>query len=319
MDEVEAIIDPVIPIPDDIGPSLSDILPQGYLSVSQATMVLKCPYSWFLKYVQLCRGAASARMFQGIQVHRAVEHMLETLLYTGALPPLDVSTDVYSDTFNEQVKLIDDWEGQTQGQVKDLGVLCTKIYHQEASSAAMPVNVEKTFSTVIATRTSEGMEIQLPVLGRIDSIQVQALNEQEYQDIREKVAPALITQKEAGAKRLTEPKVTKPLRVHDLKVVTNKWNEDKIKNSLQFMLYAGVEHVPDIQVDQVIKGRAKVPKPRYEALTSVMNPADVNHGVKVLGGVAETIASGRFPMCDPSCWWCSEKWCSMHRFCRGKK
>jgi hypothetical protein len=318
MEEVEAIFDPAIELPDDVEPTLADILPQGYLSVSQASMVLKCPHSWFLKYVELNRGAASARMFQGIQVHRAVEHMLETLLYTGALPRVDVSCDVYSDTFNEQLKLIDDWEGQTQGEVKDLGIKCTKIYHQEASGTAMPVNVEKTFHTVITTFTSDGTKILLPVLGRIDSVQVQAFNEQEYQDIREKVAPVLVLQKEAGAKLLTEPKLRKPLRLHDLKVVTNKWNVDKIKNSLQFMLYAGVEHIPDVQVDQVVKGRAKVPKPRYEALTSVMTPADVNHGINVLGDVAKTIALGHFPKCDPSCWWCSAKWCSMHRFCRGK-
>jgi len=319
MEEIEEILDPTIPIPDDVGPSLVDILPQGYLSVSQATMVLKCPYSWYLRYVELRPPVTSARMFQGIQVHRAVEHMLETLLFTGVLPSLDVSTDVYSDTFNKQIKLIEDWEGQTQGAVKDLGIHCTKVFHQEAAGTSMPVNVEKTFSTVVSTVSSDGTEMRLPVLGRIDSVQVQALNEQEYQDIREQVAPALTLQKEAGARLLVEPKLRKPLRLHDLKVVTNKWNEDKIKNSLQFMLYAGVEHVPDIQVDQVVKGRAKVPRPRYEALTSVMTPADVNHGVSVLGDVARTIATANWSKCDPSCWWCSEKWCSMHRFCRGKK
>ena len=319
MEEIEEALDPAIPVPEDFGPELTDILPQGYLSVSQATMVLKCPYSWFLRYVEGLKPMTSARMFQGIQVHRAVEHLLRELLFTGVLPPLDVATDVYSDTFNQQIPLIEDWEGQTQEQVKDLGIHCTRIFHQEAGATSMPVNVEKTFSTVIQTETWDGVKLALPVLGRIDSVQVQALNEQEYQDIREKVAPVLVQQKEAGVRIIKEPAISKPLRLHDLKVVTNKWNEDKIKNSLQFMLYAGVEHVPDIQVDQVVKGRAKVPRPRYEALTSVMTNADVQHGVNVMGDVAKTIALGHFPKCDPSCWWCSEKWCSMHRYCRGKK
>lgn len=317
MEEIDQILDPAIPVPTDLEPELKDILPRGYLSVSQMTMVLKCPYSWKLRYVDGLQPKTVARMFQGIQVHRAVEHVLETLLFTGTLPPLDTATDVFSDEFDKQKALIEDWEGETQGQVKDLGVECTRIYHQNAAPSAMPLVVEKTFSTVIKAGMGNSA-VALPVLGRIDSIQVQALNQKEYQDIRQAVAPGIQRQKTAGEKLVKLPGVKKPLRIHDLKVTTDKWNEDKVKNSLQFMLYAGVEHIPDVQVDQLVKGRAKVPRPRYETLTSVLGNADVQHGVAVAQDVAKTIALGHFPKCDPSCWWCSPEWCSMHRYCRGK-
>ena len=316
MEEVELILDPTIPVPADLEPELKDILPRGYLSVSQMSMVLKCPYSWKLRYVDGLQPKTVARMFQGIQVHRAVEHVLETLLFTGALPALDVAMDVFSDAFDQQKNLIEDWEGETPGAVKDLGAECTRIFHQNAAPSAMPVVVEKTFSTVIKAGT-DNAALALPVLGRIDSIQVQAFSQAEYQGIRETVAPEIQRQKTAGENVLT-PSVKKPLRIHDLKVTTDKWNEDKIKNSLQFMLYAGVEHIPDVQVDQLVKGRAKVPRPRLETLTSVLGNADVQHGIAVARDVAKTIALGHFPKCDPSCWWCSSDWCSMHRYCRGK-
>jgi hypothetical protein len=113
------------------------------------------------------------------------------------------------------------------------------------------------------------------------------------------------------------PAISKPLRVHDCKVVTDKWNEADLKNDLQFAIYSGIEHIPDVQVDELVKGRAKVPRPRYEALRGVMTAVDVQHAERVAAGVARSIAMGHFPPTDPGNWWCSERWCSMWGHCRG--
>ena len=313
MEEVEGILDPIVPVPEDI--ELADVLPRGYLSVSQATTALKCMHQWYLRYIEGKPTKPSGRMFQGIQVHAAVERMMNVRFNEGTLPSLDDATDVFSTAFEKQKPLIEDWEDQDPGVFKDTGVQCTKVFYNEAAPKMMPVYVEKPFSTVI--KSTDG-KVYLPVLGRIDSIQVQALNEKEYQTIREELVDNYAKQKTAGAKQPKLPPVRKPLRVHDLKVVTDKWSEADLKNDLQFALYAGVENTPDVQVDQLVKGRAKVARPRYEVLNDVISAKMVNHATKVLEGVAKSIALGHFPMTDPGNWWCSEKWCSMWFHCRGK-
>lgn len=304
LEEIDAILDPAVDIPADMEPELVDILPRGYLSPSQVNTFLKCPTAWALSYLEHKPKRTVARMFQGIQVHRAVDKVLTARLETGLLPPQEMALDAYADAFEETKALIEDWEGADTGSVKDLGVKCTKAYYDEAAIDATPIAVERTFRAVFK---SEDGKIRLPVLGRIDSIQVQTHTEQEYQDIREALAVK---------------KPLKPLRIHDLKIVTDKWSEKDLANDLQFAMYAGVEHVPDVQVDMVVKGRAKVPRPRYEKLTGVMDPAMIQHTQKVVLGVAYNIAAGvstgRFGFADPSDWSCSKEWCSMWYHCRGK-
>lgn len=304
LEEIDEILDPSIDIPDDVQPELSDFLPRGYLSPSQVTMFLKCPRSWELAYVEKKPRKTVARMFQGIFVHQGVEAVLKERLTNGTLPPLELATDAFSDAFEGGKQHIEDWEGEDEGAVKDVGVKCTKAYYEEAAPDATPVHVEKTITAVF--KSADG-KVRLPVLGRLDSEQVQAHSEQEYQDIRAAIM--------SGGKTAD---IKKPLRIHDLKVTTDKWSDNDIQNDLQFTLYAGIEGIPDVQVDQVVKGRAKVPRPRYEKLTGVITPKMFKHVENVMEGVGRSIALGHFPMTDPSNWWCGEKWCSMWTHCRGK-
>lgn len=302
LEEIEAVLDPQIEIPDEIEPELVDMLPKRYLSISQVTMFIKCPQQWKLIYVDQKPRKTSARMFQGVFVHTSAETVLNKILETGEVPPLEMATDAFSDTFEKNKGLIEDWEGEDPGQVKDTGVTCAKIFHQEAAPAATPVAVEKEFHTII--KSADG-KVRLPILGRIDSEQVQTHTFEEYQQVREVL--------KAGK----APK--KPLRLHDLKVSTDKWNEDDIKNSVQFATYAHVEGIPDVQVDNLVKGRAKVPRPRLETITGVITPGQARHSLRVLEDAARSIALGHFPVTDPDNWWCSEKWCSVWQYCRGAK
>lgn len=318
MEEIEEILDPTIPLPPDAEPSLKDILPRGYLSVSQMNLVLKCPHQFYLRYIEQLPQKTSVRPFQGIQVHKAVETVLGKRLETGVLPSLEMAQDVFSDTFEDQKKLIEDWEGEDPGQVKDTGQECVKHYYREAAAKATPVSVEDTFHTTIETPDKS---MKIPVLGRIDSIQVQTFTEDEYQSIREKVVADYERQRAGDAKReVALPPVHKPLKIVDLKVVTDKWSQGDLDNDLQFAIYAGVKNIPDVQVDQLVKGRAKVPRPRYEQLTGVMTNGHVQHAVKVAAGVAKIIGSGAAEhiYAQPDAWWCGERWCSMWHHCRGK-
>jgi PD-(D/E)XK nuclease superfamily len=318
LEEIEAILDPDLEIPMELEPELVDMLPRGYLSPSQVTMFLKCPHSWELAYVDGKPRKTVARMFQGIFVHNASEVILKERLSSGILPSQDVATDAFSDAFDKSKNLIEDWEGEEEGSVKDTGIKCTKAYYDEAAPDAMPITVEKTFTAVF--RSADG-KVKLPILGRIDSEQVQAHTETEYQEIRSKIAalaPRTDGKTPAGFTKEVMDLIKKPLRIHDLKVVTDKWSPGDLENDLQFALYAGAEHIPDVQVDMVVKGRAKVPRPHYEKLTGVITSRQVQHVQRVVEGVARSIALGNFPLTDPGNWWCSSKWCSMWSHCRGK-
>lgn len=300
MEDVEDLIDPAISMPSDIEPEMSDLLPRGYLSVSQAATFIKCPRQWALLYVEQKARRASARMLQGVFVHAAVEIVLKEILATGKLPPLSLATDSFSDAFEANKNLIDDWEDAQPGTVKDVGVECAKIFHQNAGPTSTPVSVETTFHVVIQ---SEDGKVRLPILGRIDSTQVQAHTDDEYQQIRQDLAAGRPSRK--------------PLRIHDLKVSADKKNEADIENSLQFATYAHVEGIPDVQIDNLVKGRAKVPRPRYEKVTGIITPRQAKHALRVLEGAARSIALGHFPPTDPDNWWCSEKWCPVWGHCRG--
>lgn len=302
-EEIDAFLDPDIEIPQEMEPDLVDMLPKRYLSISQVTKFIKCPQQWKLVYVDQKPQRTSARMFQGIQVHEAAETVLNDIMTTGELPSLSRATDAYSDAFEKSKHLIEDWEGVDQGNVKDQGIGCTKVFHQEVGPKSMPVAVETTFHTVI--RTADG-KVRLPILGRLDSKQVQAHNHQDYLRILEMV--------KAGKTP------DKPLTIHDLKVSADKWNEADIANSVQFATYAHVEGIPDVQVDNIVKGRSKripAPLPTLTTITGVITPKQVTHSLRVLEDAARSIALGHFPVTDPDNWWCSEKWCSVWRFCRG--
>lgn len=296
VDELDAIIDPVGEIVEE-GPKLSELLPKGYLSVSQATLFIKCAYQWYLKYVERRPIKVKRRLLEGSNIHAAVEKILTEKLATGRVPSLDLALDAFSDAFEKSKSQIDDWEGVSQGVAKDNGIKLTRIYHYEGAPKATPIEVEKDFRVDIQTKDGH----TLPVVGRIDSIQVQLDRpELEYNP--------------------GQPNFTKlPKRIHDLKVTTNKWGPDKLKNDLQFHVYADVMGIPDVRVDQLVKGRSIQVRPHIEFDSYIVTPEDASFSREVLGDVAKSIGLGNFPHTDPSNWWCSEEWCPMWASCRGKK
>jgi hypothetical protein len=301
VEEMDAVLDPEMEIPEEQEPDLVDFLPRGYLSISQATRFLKCPWSWKLQYVDGLKPKTTIRMMNGVFIHAAVEKVLTQRMETGTVPSLETATDAFSDTFEQNKVLIDAWEGQEPGQAKDTGIKCTTTFHQKVAPTSTPVSVEKEFRIVVK---SEDGKIRLPVMGRIDSVQAQVLTEDDYQRVREDLVRG------------------KPVRVlqrlHDLKVSTDKWSQADLQNDLQFAVYSHAEATPDVRVDNISTGRGKVPTPKFAPVDAVISRKHAEHSLKVLQGVAQGIATGVFPMTDPSAWWCSEAWCSQWRNCRGK-
>lgn len=298
LDELDAALDPISDEAlEKLSPKMSELLPRGYLSVSQANLFIGCPQAWYLRYVERKPSKGVLRMFEGKNVHAAAEKVANDKMQTGKVPPLDVALDAFSDAFEQSKPLIEDWEERDPGQTKDLGAELTRLYHAEIAPQIAPVGVEQDFTVQIPV---PGTNETIPVYGVID------LNEVQLD------RPALEYDPEA----VKQSKL--PRRIRDLKVCTDKWGPNDLPNDLQFMTYAHAMGTPDVTVDQLVKGRAKVPKPRYETASHVMTPRETGHGLAVLAGVAKSIALGHFPMTGPDNWRCTEKWCSMWQYCRGK-
>ncbi len=302
-DDLDKFLDPALDgiesVPD-LEPSLASSLPRGYLSVSQASTFLNCERMWELRYIEGKTSKTSYRPFEGRNVHYAVEDMLSDKKDFGKLETFAKAADAFSTAFEETRNHVEDWEGLDSGVAKDRGIALTKIFYDNAAPMAAPIAVEERFTVNIDIEDGR----KLPILGIVDSIQIQAPNADEPYDPAEMLVSKL------------------PRRIHDLKVVTDKWGPNDMMNDLQFHTYAQVLGIPDTQVDMVVKGRAAVPRPRYETDQYVVTQKDGKHALKVLQGVAESIARGttnHFKMTNPGNWWCSEKWCSMWGHCRGAK
>lgn len=297
LEDVDEFLDPTIEIPTDAMSDLSDMLPKGYLSVSQASTFLQCAHKWELLYIKNIPRKASLRMMEGVNVHRAAETALRGKMEgKGKLPPLDEVLDSFNDAFERSKKMIDDWEGTEQGTAKDNGANMVRIHYRDAAPIATPVEVEQQFILQVA---SDDGKFHLPVLGRLDSIQTQTMTPEEYE-------------------RVLAGEMKRPLKIDDLKVCSDKWSEKDLENDLQFGTYSHAKGIPDITVTQIVKGRAKVVRPRYEKLEGVITRKHAEHSIEVLQGVAKSIGLGHFPMTDPSNWWCSKQWCGAWDHCRGK-
>jgi len=283
-------------VPENITPELVDFLPKGYLSVSQARTYIKCGRQYELLYVKEKPNIRSFRAYEGVNVHRVSELVLQEKFNTGVDPSLEFAQDNFVSQFGATKEFVDDWEGWDEGAALDNGIRLINLHHISLVPTAFPIEVEKTFTSIV---NHQQTGLRLPVIGRIDSIQAQLTELDNYAEMRlnEKIKP------------------TRPRRIHDLKVTTNKWNEAALSRDLQFGTYAHVEGIPDVQVDQLVKGRAKVPKPRYTKLTSVISPTVARHSIDVMANAAKGIAKGHFPPTDPSNWWCDKNWCPVWAYC----
>lgn len=285
-------------VPEDIvqEQELADFLPRGFLSVSAANLFLQCPRKYYLKYIEKKPTKIGLRMFEGVNIHEAAEKTLESKRQTGVTPKVDLALDAFSDAFEKSKEIIEDWDGVDPGQAKDNGIKITKVHHAKVAPVLVPVKVEKSFSVKIGVG-----EEAFPLVGRIDAITAKVDKTEGYDPEIVKKIPRIDQQ------------------VRDLKICADKWSENDLKNDLQFAVYASVEQIPDVAVDQLVKGRGKLPNPRYEYQSYVVTRRDSEHAIDIMKGVAKSIALGHFPMCAPDQWHCSEKWCDMWKYCRGKK
>jgi hypothetical protein len=273
----------------ETGLNYSDLLPRGYLSVSQITQYLKCGKAYEFRYVQQKQIPSNNFIVQGRGVHKAAEKLHLSIM---AQPETPISSeemvDVYSDSHETEkpdAVLIDadDW-----GKVKDEGVQLTSLYHKgalgktinpdsrQAYEPVRPIAAEKVFRVMLKPRNSD----PVPFMGVVDIEEATSLS--------------------------------------DLKTRRKLGSQADADNSIQLTLYAHVLGKPDVRLDQLVKPTVTI-GPRYVRKGSLRTNREVVHALDIVGDVATDIAAGRFSRTNPENWWCSEKWCPYWSGCRGKK
>lgn len=283
----------LVPIPptaqDD---TFKDKLPQGYLSVSQVTQVLKCGEAYYYRYVMRRKIPSNSFQVQGRGVHKAAEKLHLSMIGDGPTPISEAEMlQVYSELHDEEIKDADIDDEDTDndpGKIKDVGIKLTRRYRRAALglernkatgenyAPVKPIAAERVIRMNLITDESQ----TIPFLGIVDLEEEHAIGDVKT---KRKAAP----QAEAD-------------------------------NSLQLSLYAHVTGKPIVRLEQLIKPTKTMPD-RFIRTESVRTRQEVLHALDVVSQVAHNIAAGRFQKTNPENWWCSAKWCPYWGDCRGRK
>lgn len=265
-------------VPDDFK---DQRLPTGLFSHSQYSLYKKCGRAYYFRYVEGFRGFQKATPYKGVMIHKGAEYSLEKK--KDKLPTvLEEAKAVISDAFDRDKKEIEVWEDDgNEGRAKDSVMEAYSGYHRQALPLMNPQSVEKEFAILVG---------DVPTIGYIDLIDKEKLFDDDF-----------------------DPGVTV---VADLKYSGASWSQADADKDPQFTLYAIVEGVDKIRVDNLVQLKKG---PTLKQLASTRTAQDKNVLVEDYVDTANMIRKGIFPMASIDSWGCNEKWCDHWYRCRGKK
>jgi len=284
-------------------------LPKKYLSFSQVSMYQRCPKQYYWRYIKDTVRPPGISMVLGKGTHAACETTHHHLVDHQTPAPDEMLLDIYSGKFDTDVQEVDDKElkaeGVDTGVVKDQGARLVKLYNAKMAPTVRPQ----------VTTDAEGKEVRgiekrfevdvagVPMLGFIDLIDTNA------DAVLSETEKALL----AKSGQPIPPEFTTVIA--DLKTKAKTATAGEVDGSLQLTLYSYVEQISLVRYDQLL--RQKIPK--VKRMVSRRSAQDHRWLEEVVSSVAEAITAGVFPMCDPTAWCCSRKWCGYFAQCRGKK
>ena len=117
-----------------------------HLSVTQLKMFLRCPLQYYFRYIKELIIPPRSEVTLGKSIHRALEENYKQKIETKEDLPIDYLTDLFSDTWESEVKETLFEEDEKPGKIKDEGVNILRIYHKIVSPKIQPVYVEKEFN-----------------------------------------------------------------------------------------------------------------------------------------------------------------------------
>jgi len=251
-----------------------------HLSVSQIDMFQRCAEQYRRVYLEGDRKPPGIAALVGSGVHKAAEHNFKQKLRTKVDEPLDVLTDIASETYKKRARegvFIPRDEESSAPRLLEEGqnstVALTKLFREQHAPKVMPFLIEERVYLDV-----DGLPV--PFLGIVDLY-------------------------------------THDKRLSDLKTSARKWSEGRAHSSLQATMYCElVKHLtgePPARITFDILVNSKTPT--LQTLETSRTDEDFRLLVSRAQIVLASIQAGIFPPADPNAWCCSPKFCGFWWTC----
>lgn len=269
-------------MPDFLDPRL----PSGAFSHSQYDLYKQCGRAYAYRYLERVPRVPGAAIARGVALHAGVEHVLRAKMLHVPLPGIEEVRQVVSDRFEAEAKDVVWDDDLPQHAVKGIVMRALETYLVHAVPKLNPVAVEKGFAVKWGS---------VPIVGWIDLI-----DEVPFIDLPPGVEDGVVPMKRV---------------VVDMKTTNKTWGQSKVDIHPQLTLYAAVEGVPDVRIDQLVLLKRG---PVYDPVASTRTARDVEVLREDLEETTGLIRGGIFPKCALDHWRCGEKYCEYWALCRGK-
>jgi CRISPR/Cas system-associated exonuclease Cas4 (RecB family) len=154
--------------------------PQGHLSWSQCNMYMRCPRSYFFRYVEGMKVPPSSALAVGSSVHKTAEHNNKQKIFSREDVSLKVAKEVFSQVWDEMAPSVDFKEDENPGQLKDQGVALVDLLMTRVAPRIQPraaeeefilefSNAEYSFKGIIDVVTEQGEIVDFKTASRTPS------------------------------------------------------------------------------------------------------------------------------------------------------
>lgn len=130
-------------------------LPKDYLSPSQINMYIRCPLSYYFRYVEGIKLPPSGAMTYGSSIHKAIEYNYSQKVESHTDRPIGEMQEVFAAEFDSR-RDNTDWQGDNPDELKDHGVKAIEVYQEEIGVHTQPVMVEQEVSVPVGGITLKG-------------------------------------------------------------------------------------------------------------------------------------------------------------------
>ncbi len=134
-----------------------------HLSVSQLKMYIRCPLSYFFRYICDIKTPPTGDLTLGRTIHHTLKDNYRQKIKTGHDIIVSHITELFSEYWEREVGETEFKDGENPGKLKDDGVNLLKAYFDQVAPSVQPVEVEREF--LIDT-----VGTKLPLKGYIDLI-----------------------------------------------------------------------------------------------------------------------------------------------------
>ena len=143
--------------------SWKDIANSEYLSVSQITMLQRCPKQYEYRYIKNLKMPPTSSLILGSSVHKGCEINYISKYKSKTQAPLDEVMDAFSKTYDEaDTTDLSKEEKESYKKSKDSGYAMTKAHYTNLAPSVVPINLpEEEFMFQMPN-------VKRPILGYID-------------------------------------------------------------------------------------------------------------------------------------------------------